>query len=243
LEIPTIETLKTRTNAVLNAIYLLFNEGYNSTHSEELIRNDLIDEAMILGRLLTENQHTQLPETYALMGLMCFHAARNKARLTTEGEIILLSDQNRMKWDQELISQGNDYMNKSTFGDCITTYHIEAAIVFEHCLAESFEKTNWKRILRLYDWLLKIAPSPITELNRAVIIMQLHGPLEALETLDNIPDKKRIENFYLYHSLLGEIYSRLNNPDKSKQAFESALVFTKSDTEKKLLQAKIKAIK
>ena len=157
LEIPSVDELKVRTDAVLNSIYLLFNEGYNSTDSENLIREDLIGEAMMLCRLLAENIHTQQPETFALMALMCFHASRSESRLTPEGDIILLPYQDRSKWNKDLITEGNNYMNKAAFGETISTYHLEAAIAYEHCSAENFSKTNWKRILELYEWLCAVA--------------------------------------------------------------------------------------
>lgn len=239
LVIPSEKELKARTESVLNSIYLLFNEGYNSTHTEELIRKDLIDEAMLLCKLLTENKHTQLPETFALMALICFHSSRSKSRLTREGEIILLPYQDRSKWNFELIAQGNEYMSKAAFGNSISTYHLEAAIAYEHCTAESFDKTNWKRILELYDWLCKISSSPLIELNRTVVVMQLNGAAAALTALENISDKKKMEAFYLYHSLLGEINTHLNNYVKAKQFFETAMKLTQSVTEKKLLKEKI----
>jgi len=240
--IPSVNELRNRTNTVLNAIYLLFNEGYNSTNAEQLIREDLIDQAMMLCKLLTENYHTQLPEVFALMALMCFHAARSESRLTPEGEIILLPYQDRSKWNKELIELGNEYMNKAAFGNEISTYHLEAAIAFEHCTAESFSKTNWARILELYEWLCKISSSPVLELNKAVAVMQVHGAQSALEALKEISDKKKLETFYLYHSLLGEIYSRLNNYVYAKDFFETAMKLTQSETEKKMLRDKIVAL-
>lgn len=242
LVIPSVDELKTRTDDVLNSIYLLFNEGYNSTHAEELIRKDLIEEAMMLCKLLTENQHTQLPETYALMALMCFHSSRSESRLTAEGEIILLPYQDRTKWNHELIARGNEYMNKAAFGNSVSTYHLEAVIAYEHCAAKSFSKTNWKRILELYEWLCKISSSPVSELNKVVAVMQVHGAATALAALENIPGKKKLETFYLYHSLLGEIYSRLNNSVEAKNYFEKAIHLTQSETEKKILKEKIVAL-
>ena len=242
LEIPSEHELKNRTDAVLNSIYLLFNEGYNSTHSDTLIRKDLIDEAMLLCKLLTENKNTQLPEAFALMALMCFHSSRSDSRLTAEGEIILLPMQDRSKWDFNLILQGNEYMDKAAFGNSISTYHLEAAIAFEHCTSENFSKTNWKRILELYEWLCKISSSPITEMNKAVAVLQVHGAKEALKSLRNITDQKKLETFYLYHSLLGEINSRLNKPMDAKRNFETAIRLTQSKTEKKMLQEKVAAL-
>ncbi len=237
--IPSVDELKNRTDAVLNSIYLLFNEGYNSTNAEQLIRNDLIEEAMMLCRLLIENHHTQVPEVYALMALMCFHSARSESRLTAEGEIVLLPYQDRSKWNVELIALGNEYMNKAAFGDVLSSYHLEAAIAYEHCIAESFDKTNWKRILELYEWLCKISPSPISELNKTVAVMQVLGAEEALKALTTISDRKKLESFYLYHSLLGEIYSRLHNSAKAKTSFEKAIELTHSKSEKKMLKDKI----
>ncbi|MGZ4035020.1 MAG: RNA polymerase sigma factor [Bacteroidia bacterium] len=242
LVIPSVDELKSRTNAVLNSIYLLFNEGYNSTHSEQLIRKDLIDEAMLLCKMLTENSHTQLPETHALMALMCFHSARSESRLNVNGEIILLPYQDRSKWNLELIDLGNEYMNKAAFGGEISTYHLEAAIAFEHCIAFSYSNTNWKRILELYEWLCKITSSPVSELNKTVAIMQVHGAEKALEALKNIPDKKKLESFYLYHSLYGEIHSRLKNSVEAKKSFETAIKLTQSEAEKKILKEKIVAL-
>ena len=240
--IPSIDELKSRTDSVLNAIYLLFNEGYNSTHTEQLIRQDLIEEAMMLCKLLTENDHTQSPEVYALMALMCFHGARSESRLTSEGEIILLPYQDRSKWNFKLIEIGNQYMNKAAGGNDISSYHLEAAIAYEHCAAENFSKTNWKRILELYEWLCQISPSPISELNKSVAVMQVHGAVKALESLEHISGKEKLTSFYLYHSLLGEIYSRLENSVEAKKCFATAIRLTQSETEKKMLTDKISVL-
>ena len=242
LAIPSVDEIKARTDAVLNTIYLLFNEGYNSTSSEDLIRKDVIEEAMMLCKLLTQNDHTQQPEVFALMALMCFHSSRSDSRLTTEGEIILLPMQDRSKWVAALIEEGNDYMNKAAFGNTVSTYHIEAAIAYEHCTAESFKETNWKKILDYYEWLCKIAPSPINELNKAVAVMELYGAAIALEELESIKEKKKLESYYLYHGLLGEIYSRLDNVSGAKKHFEAAIKLTHSETERKMLSNKIFAL-
>jgi RNA polymerase sigma factor (sigma-70 family) len=237
--IPSTEEIKNRTDSVLNTIYLLFNEGYNSTNSEELIRKDVIAEAMTLCKLLTENSHTQQPEVFALMALMCFHSSRSDSRLTAEGEIILLPMQDRNKWNIKLIDEGNEYMNKAAFGNVVSSYHIEAAIAYEHCSAKSFKDTNWKKILEYYEWLCRISPSPINELNKVVAIMELYGAAKALQSLEALSDKKKLESYYLYHSLLGEIYSRTNNLPGAKQHFETAILLTHSETERKMLTNKI----
>jgi RNA polymerase sigma-70 factor (ECF subfamily) len=239
--IPSASELESRVHAVLNSIYLLFNEGYNS-QTDQLIREDLIDEAMLLCKLVTENRYTQIPAAYALMALMCFHSARNKARLSMQGDIILLPVQDRSKWDKELIYLGNEYMNKAAFGDQITNYHLEAAIAYEHCTAKTYDRTNWPRILELYEWLCTITPSPVSEMNKAVAVMQVHGPACALDNLIQISQKTRLDNYYLYHSLLGEIYSRLGNSINAKEAYEKAISLTRSETERNMLKAKIGAL-
>jgi RNA polymerase sigma factor (sigma-70 family) len=246
MEIPPEAELKFRIAAVLNAIYLLFNEGYNSTHSEELIRQDLINESMLLCKLLTDNPGCREPEAFALMALMCFHASRSESRLSTEGEIILLADQDRSKWNKEFIELGNEYMNKAIpeqeAEQSVSPYHIEAAIAYEHCTAKSFRETNWKKILDLYNWLSSISSNPVSELNKAAVIMQLHGPEEALNAVEKINDKKKMEDFYIYHSLLGEVYSRMNETVKAVNSFQKAIGLTMSETEKRLLREKIEKI-
>jgi RNA polymerase sigma factor (sigma-70 family) len=242
LAIPSVGEIKNRTDAVLNSIYLLFNEGYNSTNSEELIRKDVMEEAMMLCKLLTENKHTQLPEVYALMALMCFHSSRSDSRLTTDGQIILLPMQDRKKWDIAMIEKGNEYMGKAAFGDVISSYHLQAAIAYEHCSAQSFKETNWERILNYYEWLCKISDSPVNELNKIVAVMEVHGAKTALQELNNIKDKKKLESYYLYHSLQGEIHSRLHDFTKAKIFFEAAIKLTQSETEQKMLSNKIVAL-
>ena len=237
-ELPDSSVLKARTDAVLKAIYLIFNEGYNSTHSDELIRKDLLAQAMYLCKLLCTNQHTQLPEVYAAMALMYFHGARIDSRIGDEGEIILLSHQDRSKWDRELIDQGNTYMNMAAFGDDLSSYHIEAAIAFEHCAAERFEDTNWERILTYYDWLAKINPSAVVLLNRLTVIYKIYGADRALDEIVSSDKRSEWEKHYLYHSLLGEIYTATDK-DIARKSFEKAIGLTQSAAERELLRKKI----
>jgi len=242
LTIPSGIDLESRTNVVLNAIYLLFNEGYNSTQSENLLREDLMEDAMMLCRMLTEDKHTQQPEAYALMALMCFQCSRNKSRLSPEGEIILLNKQDRTRWNYELINQGNEYMNRAAYGDAVSAYHLEAAIAFEHCTASSFDTTNWPQILNYYNWLYRITPSAFTAINRTVAIMQVDGPKAALEALQNIPANNKTDQFYLYHAVLGEIYIRLGDCANARLSLEKAIQITRSAAEKRILREKIAAL-
>ncbi|MEO6038782.1 MAG: DUF6596 domain-containing protein, partial [Saprospiraceae bacterium] len=239
MELPSAGEIGPRIQAVLSAIYLLFNEGYLSTHSEDLIRRDILEEAQLLGQLLAENEHTRQPAVYALLALICFHTARSDSRLSAAGEIILLPQQNRRQWDQGLIGQGVAYLNQASYGDTVSTYHLEAAIAYEHCTAGSFETTNWNNILQYYTWLCQLAPSPITALNKAIVVLQVHGPQAALQALETIPHKKKMEGYYLYYSLLGEIHHRLDDPFTANQHFRRAIQLTRSEAERKMLEGKL----
>ena len=239
LIIPSVDELKKRVEGVLHSIYLLFNEGYNSTNAEDVIREDLIDEAMMLCRLLTENKHTQMPETFALMALMCFHSSRTRGRIGEQGEIILLPNQDRSRWDKRLMEEGNSYLNKAAFGTTVSSFHLEAAIAYEHCIAKSFDETNWEKILQLYEWLCIISPSPVSELNKVVAVLQVKGPAEAMKALHSISGKKRLESYYLYHSLLGEIHLRMKLTAEASCHFKKAISLTKSEAEKKVLRDKL----
>jgi len=240
-EFPATSQLKNRVNAVLKTIYLIFNEGYNSTHSDSLIRKDLLDQAIYLCDLLCRNAHTQLPEAYAAMALMCFHAARIESRISSEGEIILLSHQDRSKWDMELINTGSEYMSRATWGDEVSTYHIEAAIAYQHCIAKRFEDTNWEQILSCYNWLAIINPSAVVLLNRLMVIYQLYGAERTKEEIGKANTKPEWEKHYLYYSLLGEIYSGTDK-EQSKVNYDKAMSLTQSAAEKKLLAKKIAAL-
>jgi len=237
--IPFPEEINAKTKVVLSTIYLMFNEGYNSTHSDQLIRKDLLSQALWLCKSLLDNERTQLPEVYALMALMLFHTARVDSRISDDGELILLSDQDRSLWNQKIISQGNNYLNQSAFGESLSTYHLEAAIAYQHCTASSYGTTNWKEILSYYDLLLTIDNDPIVLLNRCLVILELNGPEEVLKTIEEIKGHKIMSKYYLYHAILGEIHERLMEPNKAIKYYQQAIELTQSQPEKQLLQKKI----
>lgn len=237
--IPNSKEIEGCTAAVVSALYLLFNEGYNSTHSDNLIRKDLIFQAMVLCKSLLADNRSQIPEANALMALMCFHASRVDSRITQEGGVILLPDQDRSRWNLELIDKGNEYLNKAAFGDRISNYHLEAAIAYHHCIAKSYETTNWKAIISYYDLLLKIQEDPIVGLNRVLAILELKGPKFALSEMNIIGNTKLLQNYYLYHAGLGEIYYRLEKYSKAVTSFQNAMKLTQSKTEQKFLKNKI----
>ncbi len=238
---PPVHLLGERTDTVLKAIYLLFNEGYYSSHSSELIRRDLLAQAMYLCKLLCENEQTQSPPVFSAMALMCFHTSRINSRISPEGEIILLAQQDRSKWSHQLIEEGNDWMNKAAYGEVISTYHIEAAIAYEHCIARTFADTHWQRILTYYDMLATLHPTAFIALNRMTVIFKLTGAEATLQQIHHSPFIKEWEKHYLYYSLLGDIYSATDRR-KAELNLEKAITLTQSDAEKVLLQKKIASL-
>ena len=239
LEAPVPSNLPGRLDAVLHSLYLLFNEGYNSSHPDQLIRHDLCEEAMRLCFLLADNHLTSLPKVKALLALICFQASREGARLQSDGSIILLKDQDRTKWSQALIEKGKHYLEHAAEGDDFTEYHIEAAIAGCHARAESFENTDWNQIIELYTVLEQIKPSSIITLNKAIAIGYGKSAALGLEALQNIQD---LANHYLYHAALGDFFSELGDRAKACSSYALAFQLTSSQSEKKLLLTKITSI-
>ena len=237
LELPAPGHLPKRLDAVLHCLYLLFNEGYNSSHPEQLIREDLCEEAMRLAYLLTQTSITNLPRTNALLALFCFQASRLRARLDEGGNIILLKHQDRSKWYKPLIEKGFAFLEEATQKET-SVYHLEAAIAYLHAVAQCFETTDWKAIYYLYTILAAERPTPIVLLNKAIAASYAVSKEVALEELQLI---KGLQNYYLYHTAIGEIYFDLRCKKDAIQYYQKALLLTKSTAERQLLQEKIKA--
>jgi RNA polymerase sigma-70 factor (ECF subfamily) len=236
LNVPQGKELPERLDIVLKSLYLLFNEGYKSSLPEQLIREDLCQEAMRLTYLLTTNPITNLSRTNALLSLMCFQASRLQARLDDRGNIILLKYQDRTKWYKPLMEKGFEYLELATEIFQPSTYHLEAGIASLHASAPSFEQTDWKSIYHLYEILYRLQPIPIVALNKAIASAYAIGKENALEQLLKI---KGLENYYLYHTSLGEIYYEMHDTDKAKSFYERALHLTTSRQEQQLLMSKI----
>ncbi|MBW8889658.1 MAG: sigma-70 family RNA polymerase sigma factor [Fibrobacteres bacterium] len=239
--LPPDHELKHRLGAVLHSVYLLFNEGYLSGSHDHPIRKDLLAEAIGLGKLLADNPHTGDPRACALMALMCFHSSRSASRMTPQGDLVLLPLQDRALWDARLISEGCDYLDRSATGETMTAYHLEAAIAYEHCRAPTFADTDWVRILHYYQWLCRIAPSPMAELNRVAVLLQAEGPAEALRELQGLPDQDGLRGLPLYHALLGEIHLGLGNRQQARSGYETAAGMTQSEAGRKVLGEKARA--
>jgi RNA polymerase sigma factor (sigma-70 family) len=237
LELPSARDLPVRLNAVLKSLYLLFNEGYNSSHPDELIREELCEEAMRLTYLLTQHQIANTSRTQALLALFCFQASRLQARLDDKGHIVLLKYQDRSKWYQPLIRKGFYYMDLAVTEPFDTSvYHLEAAIASLHASAKVFEETDWKSIYFLYKQLYNIQPTPVIELNKAIASSYVLDKEFALEQLQQI---KGLENYYLYYASIGEVYYDLNNKEEAKKYYGEALKLTTSKKEQELLAGKI----
>jgi RNA polymerase sigma factor (sigma-70 family) len=236
LDSPIPAHLPGRLDAVLDSVYLLFNEGYNSSHPDKLIRHDLCEEAMRLCLLLVNHPVTNIPKAKALLALMCFQASRSDARTGADGSIVLLKDQDRSRWFQPLIERGKYYLETAAEGDAFSEYHIEAAIAGCHAHASSFAETDWNQIVKLYSYLMNIKPGPIVQLNRAIAIGYATSPEEGLRALLEI---RNLEHHYLYYSALGDFYAELADNVNATSNYEKALGLTHSNLEKNLLQAKL----
>ena len=238
----SISNIEDKIHAACIAIYLLFNEGYNSSHKDELIRKDLCLESIRLTKLLV----TKFPKNtrlQALMALMCFHAARFTARIDDKGAIVLLEDQNRGLWNSEFIHQGLYHLSEASRGKTLTVYHLEASIAAQHCMAKDFDSTNWKLIYHFYQRLYQLKPSPIILLNVAIVSGMLEGDDEAIKQLTNLKQgNKMLQNYYLLYAALGHYYLKKGEKEKALANFEKAKSLTSAQKEVELLERKIGSI-
>jgi RNA polymerase sigma factor (sigma-70 family) len=236
LDVPEGTELPERIDAVLKSLYLLFNEGYNSSNPDQLIREDLCEEAIRLAHLLTQHSLTRFPRTYALLSLFCFQSSRLHARLNDKGHIITLKYQARSKWYQPLIRKGFDYLEMAAEPFEVSTYHLEAAIASIHAASPSFDKTDWKSIYHLYDLLYQLQPNPVVAMNKGIASAYAISKQHALDELQKI---NGLDNHHLYFASLGELYLDINEPAKAKEQFEKAWRLTTSISEKNFLAEKI----
>nr|WP_198160622.1 sigma-70 family RNA polymerase sigma factor [Pedobacter panaciterrae] len=224
--------IKFRQDSVLKTLYLLFNEGYFSRTSNQLIRNELCAEAIRLTLILTENLLTDTIETKALLALMCYQSSRLEARTNDRGEALLFEEQDQNLWNKDLIEKGNYYLVQAFQGDQVSKYHLEAGIAYWH--TNKTAKDKWQHILNLYNQLVLTEYSPITALNRAFAIAKVYGYEKAiLET-----EKLKLDDNDQYHKLLGYLYETIET-DKAIDHYSTAVQLTKSKTAKQILLKKI----
>jgi RNA polymerase sigma-70 factor (ECF subfamily) len=228
-----------RLSAVRRALYLLFSEGYHGS-SEATVQQELCGEAMRLTMLLIEAPMAAVPETHALAALMYLQAARLPTRLDASGDLSPLLEQDRSRWDAQLVERGLWLLDSAATGDDVSAYHVEAAIAAAHATARSVDETDWKAIVGLYDRLMAIAPSPVVELNRAIAIGQRDGPERGLEALRSISDASRLERYPFYPAAIGELESRRGNVETARRYFKSAAALARSPRERRYLESRIR---
>ena len=230
-----------RLSVVHRALYLLFSEGYHGAHPEQVVRVDLCHEAMRLARLLVDHAPAATPATHALAALMYLDAARLPGRVDEAGDLTALFDQDRSRWDANLIAEGLQLLEASAAGQEITEYHVEAAIAAVHAAAGSPEQTRWGDIVSLYDSLMRIRPSPVVALNRAIAIAQHLGPAPGLEALQSIPEADRLSAYPFYSAALGEFELRRHRRDVAREHFRTAHGLARNEAERRFLERRIAA--
>jgi RNA polymerase sigma factor (sigma-70 family) len=240
VEITDSSEISRRLEAVYQAIYLLFNEGYHGSQSEQTVREDLCFEAIRLALLLSEHPDGENPRTHALLALLCFHAARLPGRVDDDGGLIQLEIQDRSKWDRDLIVKGFHFLEKSSIGNEMSEYHLEAGIASFHCSAPTYEETEWAKILELYDLLYRLKPSPIVALNRAIAVGKALGAEEGLAEIRKIPDSARLKEYPFYPAAQGEFHLLAGRAEEAGKHFEKAMKLARTQSETNFFRQKLK---
>ena len=228
-----------RLSTVQRALYLLFNEGYHGASGEAAVRAELCGEAIRLTQMLREYPPAATPATDALASLMYLHAARLPARVDTEGDLHTLWEQDRSRWDSQLLAQGLELLERSASGTEVSAYHIEGAIAATHASARSLAETDWEAIVALYDRLLAISPSPVIALNRAIAVSERDGAERGLAELAAIPDKERLARYPFYQAALGDLQLQLGNVEPAREHFGAALGVARNDAERRFLERQL----
>ncbi len=240
-EVPTPQELPERLGAVLQVIYLVFNEGYSAAAGAEVTRAELTGEAIRLGRLLTELQPE--PEVIGLLSLMLLQESRRAARTSPAGELILLENQDRSLWNREQIAEGVALVERALSSRRFGPYTLQAAIAAVHAEAESAAATDWRQIVAIYNQLVRMQPSPVVHLNRAVAVAMRDGPEAGLAHIDAVLEHGDLANYYLAHSARAEMYRRLGRTAEARSSYEKALALTKQEPERHFLQERIRQLK
>ncbi|MCW1924644.1 sigma-70 family RNA polymerase sigma factor [Luteolibacter arcticus] len=238
-EIPSGNELAERLDAVLQVLYLLFNEGYKASNGDALVRADLCEEAIRLAVHLAEHPRTDSPRVHALTALMLLNASRLPARESPEGELLTLERQDRGKWDRQKIARGMLHLAQATSGETLSEYHLQAGIAACHATAQDDASTDWTRILAHYDHWMAMSRSPLVALNRAVALAKVQGAESALEAIAAISDRRLLESYHLYHAVLGDLAQQLGRDHEAADHFREAIRRTAVEAERVFLTEKL----
>ena len=240
-EVPSGPELEARLSSVLQVIYLVFNEGYSATVGDDLLRAGLCEDALRLGRILAGLVPKE-PEVHGLVALMEIQASRSRARVGPSGEMVLLPDQDRSRWDQLLIRRGLAALERAEqLGGALGPYALQAAIAACHARARTPAETDWSRIVALYDALAELTPSAVVELNRAVAVGMAFGPAAGLELVDALRSEPSLKAYHLLPSVRGDLLARLGRFDEARPEFERAASLTRNARERELLLERARA--
>ena len=243
--VPDARDIPARLDAVLRVLYLVFNEGYAATRGDSLVRIDLSGEAIRLARLLRELMARRpATEATALLALMLLHEARRDTRLDADGMVVLLDEQDRSRWDRSLLTEAFLLLDEVVRGGGGGgTYALQAAIAANHCRAARAEDTDWPEIVRLYDRLSRVQPSPIVSLNRAAAVAMVEGPQRALELIDAIAAAGDLDDHHLLHAARADLLRRLGSLDEAARSYTRALALVGNASERRFLERQLRGIR
>jgi RNA polymerase sigma-70 factor (ECF subfamily) len=240
--VPETKDMAERLDAVLTAIYLVFNEGYAATRGGPLVRTDLCAEAIRLGRLVRSLMEPQVPsEVTALLALMLLHDARRDARSDDAGDLIVLEEQDRSLWHQQQIAEALPFVDEALRGSA-GPYALQAAIAAVHCRAARAEDTDWRQIVQLYDVLERVQPSPIVSLNRAVAVAMADSPRSGLALIDALSASNDLDDYHLLHAARADLLRRIGWPAEAAKSYERALSFVTNDSERRYLERRLREV-
>lgn len=240
-QVPSSDELPRRLGTVLQVVYLVFNEGYSASSGDSLTRPDLSAEAIRLGRVLVALLPD--PEVLGLLALMLLQESRRAARTSSDGELVTLEDQDRSLWDRALIAEGLALVDRAMQSPSPGVYTLQATIAAVHARANMAEETDWPQIVALYTELLRISPSPVVELNRAVAIAMAERPEAGLAVIDRILERGELRNYHLLHAARADLHRRLGNFEAARAAYEIALGLTRQETERRYLEKRRQELK